>query len=805
MLSNDTNNNNKDNLFSILADKFMPFWPLFLGLFLLGLISAWTYLFFSTPKYEISAALIVNDKKKGVDDSEIMESINVFTSKKIVENEVEVLHSKELINEVVHELSLYATVYESGLLKNISAYASSPIHVQLKNPDGSYYKNKIKQNFSFDNEKNLVQINDKSYPIDEWVKNPFGGDYIKFILNPHFVESLEDDTSFYFSFTHPKLVAAGIYNNLYVGSSSKLSTVVRLNYVDAVTKRGEDIVNQLIKSYTQQSTKERNTLASNTLAFVDNRMEQVGIELNEVEKELESYKSSEGVVDISEQGSLYLNNVGDYDRRIGDIELQLAVLQKVKNYVVSKNKKSGIVPSTLGISDPILSQLLDRLYNAEIEYEELRKTTAENNPILVAVRNKINQIRPGILENVNSQRANLRTSLGNLNSSSGKYNSALQLLPEQERRLVEITRKKKSITELYDFLAQKREETALSYAPTQGDARIIEPAEASIRPVSPKKLFIYVIALFLSLALGILIASGKELFSSKILFRSEVERYSKLPILGELAFLDQKDTDVLVNTHKDVFIIDQFRHLLSSLGLYQRSSKIKTLMVTSSIAGEGKSYVSANLAQTIAFSGKKVALLDMDLRNASLTHMFNLEDKLGVSDFLSNKATLNTIISKSDCADLYIIPCGEKTLNSSELLASRKLEELFDSLYGTFDYIVIDTPPISMVSDASIISDFSDKSLLVVRHDYTPKHIGKRIDNTLNSKNLKDSNIVFNAVKQRGVITENYGYGNGYGYDMPKPQKSRPVIEVIIDFFQPSRTVDTLKKMLQFVQFSKKK
>ena len=419
MLGNNINGNHKDNLFSILANKFIPFWPLFLGLFLIGLITAWMYLFLSTPIYSVSAALIVNDEKKGVDDSKIMESINVFTSKKIVENEVEVLHSKELINEVVYELNLYAEVFENRLLKNRAIYGTSPIHIKLKNPnDSRYYQDSNKMSFNFDSAKNLVLIDDKSYPIGEWVENPFGGDNLKFIRNPHYELSADKEKSYYFKFTHPKLVAAGIYSKLYVGSSSKLSTVVRMTYEDTNTKRGEDIVNQLIKSYIQQSTRARDTLASNTLAFVDNRMEQVGIELNEVEKELEAYKSSEGVVNISKQGNLYLDNVGNYDRRIGDIELQLAVLQKVRNYVVSKNKTSGIVPSTLGISDPILSQLLDRLYNAEIEYEELSKTTAENNPILVTLRTKINQIRPSILENVNSQKGNLRTSLENLNSSS---------------------------------------------------------------------------------------------------------------------------------------------------------------------------------------------------------------------------------------------------------------------------------------------------------------------------------------------------------------------------------------------------
>jgi len=785
MPSNNSNSNNNENLFSILAEKFIPFWPLFMGLFLLGLIGASTYLYFTTPKYAVSAALIVNDEKKGVDDSEIMESINIFTSKKIVENEVEVLHSKELINEVVDKLSLYAEVHESRFLKNRFAYHNSPIHIRLKNPnDKRYYEDSFKQSFKMDGAKKMVKLDEKSFPIDQWVENPFGGDDIKFASNPHFKGQYDPNKSYYFTFKPPKLVAAGIYGNLYVGSSSKLSTVVRINYEDANTTRGEDIITQLIKSYIRQSTRERDTLAANTLAFVDNRMEQVGTELNKVEKELEAYRSEEGVVNISKQGTLYLDNVGSYDRRIGDLRLHLAVLEKVEKYVISKNETAGIVPSTLGINDPILTTLLERLYNAEIEYVELRKTTAENNPILVSLRNKIDQIRPSILENVNSQKANVRASLGTLSSSSGKYNSALQVLPEQERRLVEITRKKKSITELYEFLAQKREETALSYAPTQGDAKIIESAESSLKPVSPKKKIVFAIALLSSLALGILFVSGKELISSKILYRSEVERYSKLPILGELAYLNQKGSALLVNEHKDVFILDQFRHLLSSLGIYQRSTKIKTLMVTSSIAGEGKSYVSANLAQTIAFSGKKVALLDMDLRNASLTSMFNLEDHLGVSDFLSSKANLKTVIQKSDCAELYIIPCGEKTFASSELLANSKLEELFDSLFVSFDYIVIDTPPISMVSDAAIIGDFSDKNLLVVRHGYTPKHIGKRIDETMGSINFDDSHIVFNGVKQRGLVSDNYGYGHGYGYDNVKSEKSNALVKGIIDFLK---------------------
>ncbi len=797
MSDNNYSTDNQDNLFNILAEKFSPFWPLFVGLFIIGILGGIVVSSLATPKYSIDASIIINDEKKGVDDSKIMESIDVFTSKKIVENEVEVLHSKELINDVVHELNLYASIFESGSFgKDPTAYQSSPVHVRLQNPnDPRYYKESENFEFDYDANKNHVIFNSKRYPVNKWMKNPFGGDSISFVENPYYVAPFEK-RDLYFTLTHPKTVAAGIYNNLFVGSSSKLSTVVRLNYVDQETERGKNIVNQLIASYKKQSKNVRDSLAFNTLAFVDDRIIQVSEQLRDVEKELERYRTTEGVVNISEQGSLYLSNVGNYDRRIGDIRLQLAVLKKVESYVRAKRKSTGIVPSTLGIDDPILSQLLERLYDSEIEYEELRKTTAENNPILVALRNKINQIRPSILENVNSQKGNLNASLGNLNASSGKYNTALQVLPEQERKLVEITRKKKSIAELFEFLAQKREETALSFAPTQGDARIVESAEASLKPISPKKPFILLVSVLGSMALGLFYVVRKELFSSKILSKAELERYSKTPVLGELAYVPEHGKNPLIKDHEDIFVMDQFRHLLSNIGLYKRHNKIKTLLITSNIAGEGKSYVSANLAQTIALSGKNVALVDMDLRTSRLSSMFGVQDKVGISDFLSKKVSFDELIPSIKEKELTIISAGKKSLNSSELLASEELIRLFDKLYGSFDFVIIDTPPISMVSDASIINDFCDISFLVARYDFTPKQNVKDVKKLLEVNNLKNCSLIFNSVKQRGTVAYSYGYGHGYGFESSDEKKKPSKFRIFKDFYKD--LFNSFRKKLKF-------
>ncbi|CAM4143718.1 GumC family protein [Zobellia nedashkovskayae] len=791
----------RENLFTLLAAKFIPFWPLFVALFFLGLIGAKLYLSFTTPLYQSDAAMIVNDEKKGVDESQLMESINVFESKKIVENEIEVLMSKSIISDIVSELGLYAQIYESNFFSDRMVYSEAPVKILLQNPENeNTYKDAEPVDFTYDSEKNEIIIDDENYALDTWIDNPAGGSNIKFVKNEE--APVSDQSDFYYLFKNPSAAAQQILGNLYVGAANKSSTVVKISYLDANPDRGNDIVNQLIKSYKKAAIADQNSLASNTLEFVETRMEQVGEQLQDVEKELQKYRSSEGVIDLSEQGSLYLQNVGDYDRRIADINLQLSVLDKVESYVVSKNKNTGIVPSTLGISDPILTQLLQRLYDAEIEYEQLRKTTAENNPILVAIRNRIEKIRPGILENVRNQKSSLRASRGNLTDSSGKYNNALDSLPEQERKYVEINRRKKSVSDLYDYLVQKREETALSYAPTAGNVRVIQEAEATPNPVKPKKLFAYAIGLFLTLGAGVAWVGGKELFNSKVLFRSELESRTNLPVLGELAFVDKPQDELLITRHKDVFIADQFRQVLSYLGVYDYKDPVQTIMVTSSIPGEGKSYVSANLALSIALTGKKTALVDMDLRKEGVSGIFNLENKPGISNMLTSELSPESIKHKEE-GDLYIFPSGKKSLNSSELLTNKKLVQFFTDLKQEFDAIIIDSPPSGMVSDATLLAGFSDKIIMTVRHDHTPKFVANHLDENVNKKRFKNCSVVFNGVRARGIIKENYGYGYGYGYDFL--EESINGNQKIINLSKLTSIQAAFKNFIQSIPFLKKK
>lgn len=790
--------NTKDsnqNVLEFLKNKFFPFWPLIVLFLLVSLLFSTVYIYSSKKIYEASAALLINDEVKGGNDSEMIESINYFKTKKIVENELEILTSRELIKQVVLNLNLYSPVFKKFFLKRDLEYQIAPVNVLLKNPYNAFtYQDQEDFDVVYNFEKNEIVLDNENFPLDEWVKVRDSID-LKFSKNSKWTKADENQIEFSFRLVDPRIIADYIHYNLSAESSSKLATVVRLSFKSESPLKAEEFLTELINVYKLSEFSERDEIAQSTLNFIDLRMEEVENELKGVEKELETYRAKEGVIDLSKQGNLYLQNVGDYDRRLTDIDIQLSILNSIKSYVNAKGNKSGIVPSTMGVSDPILSQLLKDLYEAEMDYERLKRTTAENNPILISITNRMDKIRPSILEIVKNQLSNLVSSKNNLISSSDKYSNALKILPEQERKLVDITRRKENVSDLYDYLVKKREETALSYAPTNSDVKVIETAQASLRPVSPKKPVIYLMAIFLSLGLSMAVILGREIISSKILFRTDLERLTSLPIIGELVHVDNGISDGQTSQEinyfnqlkfwfkekywsfyrkifksstsfsyekDDIYVLDQFRHLLVHLGFYNRDKAIKKLLVTSSIQGEGKSYVSENLADILSFSGKKIVLLDMDLRNRTISHKYHLENDNGIVEYLNDIENYDNLLKKVGKQNLYIIPAGSKSTNSSELLTSAKLDELIARLEIDFDHIIFDTPPVNMVSDALILNHFCDKSLFVVRHGFTPKFLAQRLDELANKNKLKNCSLVFNGVKSRGLVNGEIAYGYGY-------------------------------------------
>ncbi|MGN6266933.1 MAG: GumC family protein [Ginsengibacter sp.] len=760
------------------VDKFVPYWPIFVILLILTLSGAWIYLRYTSPVYQTTATLLIkDDKNTSSNANDLMEAFDMFGSKKNVENEVEVLQSKTLMQQVVKDLHLYAPVFAQGRVVNQSAYIFSPVVIEAKYPDSIETVKKVP--FVYNNSEGTVNINHISYPLNQWVQTPFG--ILKFLPNKYFTsgEGLkqEKENNFYFSLITVKNAANSVLNEINISPSNKQSTVIDLTIKGQVPKRGEDILNDLLKVYTQAAILDKNVLAANTLKFVNERLKFVESDLDSVEENLQRFKAKNKITDISAQGQIYLQTVAANDQKVSDLNVQLAMLDQVEKYIDSKGDIGGIVPSsveasgigasgsvvpsTSGLADPVLGDLLQKLSDLQLQYTQTKKIVPENNPAVISLMDAINKLRPQILENIKSQRRNLEAGRNNIVATNNKYAAMLKTVPEKERELLGISRQQAIKNNIYTFLLQKREETALSSASAVADSRVIDQAESGNVPVSPKKNLIYLAAILGALVIGVVIIFVKDVFTRTVQQKDEVEKYTDIPILGEVLY-DRSKTPIVITEGKRSFIAEQFRQLRTSLTYMGVDESHKKIMITSSISGEGKSFIAINLGMSLSLMDKKVVLLELDLRKPKVSEQFHVSRHVGLSNYLIGKATMEDIIKPSGHKNLALITSGPIPPNPSELISNGRLPELLAYLEIYFDYILIDTAPVNPVTDAFIISPMADVSLYVVRDKYTPKLFLKKIAEKLRTKSLKNPAIVYNGIRGKGI--GKYGYGNGYGY-----------------------------------------
>jgi len=785
----------RETSISQLWSRYASYWPWFVFLLLLAVGVACMYMRYSIPQYESTARLLIKDEKKGVEDSKGLESLNLISTKKILENEMEVLQSRTLVKEVVNNLQLYAPVYEERKINSwldqnknavsswiskkgpggLPAYTTSPVIVKVQSPDSLREAKKVP--FVYNKLEQKVIIGADSFPVKEWVQTPYGT--LQFVPN----KRIKDTTyapagQYYFTLVEPKKVIANIQDRLVISSASKLSSILNLTIRDEVPERGEDILDELLSQYNIAMLKDKNTLAANTLRFVEDRLNHVSRDLSGIESKIEKYKSSQEAVDVSEQGKLFLENVSANDQKLSEIDMKLAVLDQVEHYVKQKDNNSSIAPSTLGVTDPVLSNLLDKLYELELEYEKKKTTTGEGNPLLSSVGDQINRVKPGILENIQNQRRSLVASRSNLASTNSSYTSVLQTIPKKERDLIEISRQQSTMQSIYGFLLQKKEETALSYAANVSDSRVVDRASSTVAPVSPKMPIVFAIAIIVALAVGLVWVTLKELFTRKIMYRQDIERLTTHPVIAEISNDKSKNPIVIGGVNSRTFVAEQFRKLRVALNYLGVNTTNKKVLVTSGISGEGKSFIATNLALSMALTGKKVVLLEMDLHSPAISEYLNISSDVGISSYLLGTREPEEIIKRSEMNDnLWFIPAGPLSANPTELLTSSRLQELLTYLDGIFDYIIVDSAPVGPVTDAYIISPYCDATLYIVRHKHTPKVLVEQIDKNSKVNKLKNMAIVFNGIRPRGFGKHHYGYGYGYGdgyaYQEKRKQKKQ--------------------------------
>ncbi len=748
----------ESNLLVQIVQRYLPFWPLFVLTMGTGLAIAWLYKRSQTKIYMAGAKVLLKDPQKGGGDSKVLEALNIFSEKKIVENEIIVLRSSLILEQVVRDLDIYAGVYNQGRLRTEELYKdNSPIWFRALDKEniesgGKFY-------FSVDWKQNSIKIDDRVIRFDSTIT--IGNTVYRVVPNRDYTRDLTGK-NYYVVFNSVASAAGAIAGALKANAISNASTIIDVKIETPAPQKGVDILNRLFEVYNLDAIEDKNMIAASTLRFIEDRLNLVVGQLDSVEKNVESYKSNQGVYDLGDQASLYLNNVRDLDKRSSEVDLQIDILKDIKNYIGKKGNKPGTVPSQLLINDPSLSGLLGKLYEAEFQLDKIRSINGEKSDAVLLAVDAVDRLKNDITENVNNLESNLRSVKRNVSSGISMNNSLLSTVPRKERGLLDISRQQAIKNNIYIFLLQKREETALSSAGTTPDLRVLEKGAAwgPIKPVAKKY---YMTGLLLGLVAAVLFVLLKEQFNRKILFRTEIEDKTKVPIAAEIVQTQTKEP-IAIEEGKKTIIAEQFRALRTNLTFMGLNEKQKTLLVTSSVSGEGKTFIALNLAISITLTGKKVALMEMDLRKPKLSKQLGINRDPGISNYLIGKAPINEIIKETQYPNLFIVSAGPIPPNPTELIGGEKFKEMMALLKEKFDYVIIDSTPIGMVTDSQLLAGFAETTLYVVRHDLTPKIYLRLIDDLYQQKKFNNMSIVFNGLKQRGFSLLNYGYGYGYGY-----------------------------------------
>ncbi len=753
------------NSISQILHKYLPFWPVFVLLVSLSLGASFFYFKKQIPVYVASAKVLLKDPQKGGGDTKVLDALNIFSEKKIVENEIIVLRSSNLMKEVVKSLDLYAKVFKEGKNHEEELYADN-LPIQFISANKDLIKDNSIHHFSINWKDKNINIDNKEIEFGQTIK--IGEDTYTTVVNPAF-KNTKNIEEYIVKFNTVSSEASSIIASLSAAPISYSSTVIDVKLESSVPEKGYAILNKLFEVYNRAGIDDKNQMAVKTLDFIEDRLKAITGQLDSVEKNIEDYKSKNDLINLGDQATLYLGSVRDLDKDNGLLQIQFQLLDDLSTYINNKKDKQGTVPSLFLLNDETLKSLLDQLYQSEFDLDKIQKSSGEKSDNMLLAMQKVARIKNDIKENIENVRRNLLIQKSNNDKSIEANKQKYASIPEKERGLLSISREQEIKNNIYSYLLQKREETAMSSASTSADLRLLESG-FSHNPIRPVSKNYYWIGFIVGIGLFLLYVLLREKIKNKIMFRHDIEKRTNVPVIAEL--LQTKNNEVIaVSDGKRSVIAEQFRTLRTNLGFLGLNEQNKILLITSSISGEGKSFIAINLAISLTLTGKKVALLELDLRKPKLSNHLNVEVSPGISNYLIDKAKLDDIIKPTGFENLFLVTAGTIPPNPSELIVRPSFHEMIISLKEKFDYVILDTAPFGPVTDAQLLSQYADISLFVVRHNYTPNHLVKEIESLYKQKKFNNMSIVFNGIKPRGASIFNFGfggygngYGNGYGY-----------------------------------------
>lgn len=746
-------------------EKYAYHWKWFVLAIIIALLSAYAYLRYTPNIYEVSSTILIEGDSKGGLPSELsaFEDLGLgLGAPTTFENEIELLKSYSLMTRVVKELGINVTYYSEESFRTSELFLKTvPIKINFFNKDAAFYNRdtlfvvqvKTKTNFSLINSEGDVQ---SEHVFGENIVTDFG----ELTITPNNLGDIEEGTEIIVNISPLKNVVNSYLNRIQISEVTKKASVIKLTLSDRVKLKAQTIVNNLVEQYNRDAVEDKSLIGEKTGQFINNRLEIINKDLLRVEVGVEDFKTKNNLTDIISEATLGIETKSELDKRIIGLSTQLKLVAYVQDYL--KTNTEDLIPANLGLMEGGLEGSTLKYNELLLERNRILQSSSETNPVIVNLNNQINNLRGSITQSLINLTSSLTISLNQLQQQETGLSSKLSSVPKQEREFRNMSRQQQIIETLYLYLLEKREENAISLAVTIPNAKIIDIAYGSDLPIAPKRKIVYLVAGMLGLLIPFIVLYILFLLDNKVHSRKDVEAVLKAPVLGDIP-KNTKDRIIVVEENDRDGVAESFRLLRTNMNFMLSNVKEggKAIFIGSTIGGEGKTFISMNLATVLALSNKKVLLLGADIRKPRLLEYLDISAEKGITHYLMDRS-LNPadIIEHVTGTNFDIMHSGIIAPNPSELLMNGRFDELINFGKENYDYVIVDTAPLQMVTDTLLMSSSADLFMYVVRANYLDKRLLETPKKLYEEKRLPNMAVLVNGLDTK----RGYGYGYGYGY-----------------------------------------
>lgn len=763
--------------------KYLYYWPWFAGAVILSLIFAGLYLRYASDIYQTQTEIkILEDEESGMDLSGLMDSASLLGMSEVnLENEIQIITSRRILEQVIENLDLNTFYYTVGQIKSTELWKSKvPFKVNWKAVSDSLIAHTDELpvfNINYlSNSKFSITTEDAESTRTYTYGDKVSLDDFEFtvVLNPYYEGDFThfDETTFAFKYVPSSVLLKSFSEKLIVQPIGEESEILNLTLTGENADKSEAILNELVEQFNKDGIKDKRLISKRTGEFIKKRLVDLTKELDTVETKLVNYKQESDLITVESTATQLFTKEGTAESKRFEVETQLAITKSFKNELIN-GEPFSLLPANMGIDNESVNNLTSSYNEAVLSRGKLLVSATQQNPMVVNLEDRLNRIKGNIVQSVNSYIQSLKISLNNLEQREASTSSKLSTIPKKQKRVRSIARQQAIKEKLYLFLLQKREEAALTYAITSPTIKIVDYAYTLEEPVAPKTK----IVLLASLILGLLVPFGtlyvRFLLNTKIENKEQVQKIlGDIPIVAEVPQLDKNSSD-LIRPNDRTVLAEAFRILRTNINYFRPKNKAEgegqIIYVTSTTKGEGKTFTAVNLAVTLASTNKKVILIGSDLRNPQLHRYLDMDkNTFGVSSYLfDDEVKMSDMVLKDPLkyGNLDIILSGSIPPNPAELLLNGRYEMLLDEAKKAYDYVIVDTAPTILVTDTLLISSLADITVYLMRANVTEEKLLNHIEELHKKKKLNNIGIVINGLNEKGRYSYNYGYGYGYGED----------------------------------------